>query len=196
MRGWLRTVLALVVAATAIATAHAEQIADRFEQAREEGVVVVYAATDLEVVKPVIDDFEALHPGVRVQYHDMHSAELHARVVNERRRGVAGADVAWSFGDRPAGRRLIDQTATAREAPLQTAAAVSALRPRCRRPRPSAPAGAVVTPTACWRAICSRHAGWCPLLDREPASLRSLLAADPRRLGLQPAAAQDAAPTR
>jgi iron(III) transport system substrate-binding protein len=56
MRGWLRTVLALVVAATAIATAHAEQIADRFEQAREEGVVVVYAATDLEVVKPVIDD--------------------------------------------------------------------------------------------------------------------------------------------
>ncbi|MDA0236781.1 MAG: substrate-binding domain-containing protein, partial [Proteobacteria bacterium] len=94
-RAALKTVLA-VVAAVAIAPVRAEPIADRFDQARLEGVVVVYAATDLEVVKPVIDDFEALHPGVRVQYHDMHSAELHARVVDEARRGLAGADVVWS----------------------------------------------------------------------------------------------------
>lgn len=93
---WLKTVLAFVAVTAASAMAQAEQIADRFEQARHEGVVVVYAATDLEVVKPVIEDFEALHPGVRVQYHDMHSAELHARVVDEARRGVAGADVVWS----------------------------------------------------------------------------------------------------
>ena len=40
--------------------ARAEQMADRLEQARQEGVVVVYAAADLEVVKPVLDDFEHL----------------------------------------------------------------------------------------------------------------------------------------
>ena len=95
-RAWVKTVLAFVALAAATVTARAEQIADRFDQARLEGVVVVYAATDLEVVKPVIDDFEALHPGVRVQYHDMHSAQLHARVVDEARRGVPGADVVWS----------------------------------------------------------------------------------------------------
>ena len=53
-RAWVRTVLALAALATATATARAEQIADRFDQARLEGVVVVYAATDLDVVKPVI----------------------------------------------------------------------------------------------------------------------------------------------
>ena len=53
-RAWVRTVLALAALATATATARAEQIADRFDQARLEGVVVVYAATDLDVVRRTI----------------------------------------------------------------------------------------------------------------------------------------------
>ena len=94
--GWLRSALSFVALAAAMAMAHAEPIGDRLAQAREEGVVVVYASADLDVVKPVVEDFEALHPGVRVEYHDMQSAELHARVVDEARRGVVGADVVWS----------------------------------------------------------------------------------------------------
>ena len=90
--GWLRSALSFVALAAAMAMAHAEPIGDRLAQAREEGVVVVYAAADLDVVKPVVEDFEALHPGVRVEYHDMQSAELYARVVDEARRGVVGAE--------------------------------------------------------------------------------------------------------
>jgi iron(III) transport system substrate-binding protein len=98
--GWRRfagrTLVACVLAGGAIATVRAEPMADRLEQARREGVVVVYAATDLDVVKPVVDDFEALHPGIRVEYHDMHSAELYARVMDEAGRGALAADVVWS----------------------------------------------------------------------------------------------------
>jgi len=86
----------MIAATTAAMGAHAEKTIDRQEQARREGVVVVYAASDLEAVRPVVDDFEALHPGVRVEYHDMQSGDLYARVVDEARRGVLAADVVWS----------------------------------------------------------------------------------------------------
>ena len=66
------------------------------QQAQREGAVVVYAATDRRVVQPLIDDFETLHPGVRVEYHDMNSADLYQRMLAEAAEGETRADVVWS----------------------------------------------------------------------------------------------------
>lgn len=94
----LRGLRALATAAAMLfaAVAGAEPAVDRFEQARREGRVVVYAATDQDVIQPILDDFEALHPGIRVEYRDMNSSELYELVVNERAAGRPGPDVVWS----------------------------------------------------------------------------------------------------
>lgn len=57
--------------------------------------VVIYAATDRQVVEPLIADFETLHPDIRVEYHDMDSAVVFARF--QREAGSGGkADIVWS----------------------------------------------------------------------------------------------------
>ncbi|MBE0620727.1 MAG: ABC transporter substrate-binding protein [Burkholderiales bacterium] len=57
--------------------------------------VVVYASTDLQVVKPLIADFEMLYPEVKVDYHELNSTELYARFLREA--GTESrADVVWS----------------------------------------------------------------------------------------------------
>lgn len=61
----------------------------------DEGRVVVYAATDRDIIQPLIDDFELRHPGIKVEYHDMHSTVLYQRVVDEARAG-GRVDVVWS----------------------------------------------------------------------------------------------------
>ncbi len=64
--------------------------------ARREGRVVVYASTDARIAAPLVRDFEAFYPGIRVDYRDMKTTELHYRVVAEKSRGELGADVVWS----------------------------------------------------------------------------------------------------
>lgn len=57
--------------------------------------MVLYAATDSQVVAPLIADFEALHPDIRVIYHDLNSGELYDRFLREV--GTAQQpDVLWS----------------------------------------------------------------------------------------------------
>ncbi len=60
-----------------------------------EGRVVVYGNTDFRLTQRLIRDFEARHPGVRVEYHEMNSVELHHRVIAEAG-SEEGPDVAWS----------------------------------------------------------------------------------------------------
>jgi iron(III) transport system substrate-binding protein len=80
----------------AAGAAHAGWAGDELRaKAAGEGVVVIYAATDVSAARALIEDFERAHPGVRVEYHDMQSAELNARFLEERRHG-AGPDVVWS----------------------------------------------------------------------------------------------------
>ena len=56
---------------------------------------VIYAATDWEVVRPLIADFEQLHPQIKVDYRDMNSSDLYARFLREA--GTeSSADVVWS----------------------------------------------------------------------------------------------------
>lgn len=64
--------------------------------ARREGRVVVYASTDARIAAPLVRDFEAFYRGIRVDYRDMKTTELHHRVVAEQSRGELGADVVWS----------------------------------------------------------------------------------------------------
>lgn len=73
-------------------------------RAQREGAVTVYASTDLEVVQPLIDAFEARYPGIRVRYQDLNTIELHNRFLAESANlGTAtpghdadNADVLWS----------------------------------------------------------------------------------------------------
>lgn len=67
----------------------------RLASAVLEARLVIYAATDQSVVQPLIDDFETLHPGVKVEYHDMNSSALYRRFVDEAAAG-GKADVVWS----------------------------------------------------------------------------------------------------
>ena len=184
--GWLRSALSFVALAAVTATAHAEPIGDRLAQAREEGVVVVYAAADLDVVRPVVEDFEALHPGVRVEYHDMHSAELYARVVDEARRGVVGADVVWSSAMDLQVKLVNDGHAQPHRS------AETAALPRWAVWKDEAfgttyePAAIVYNKRLLAEAdVPDSHAGLIRLLDRAPAQLRGRVATyDPERSGL------------
>ncbi|MEI7429633.1 MAG: ABC transporter substrate-binding protein [Betaproteobacteria bacterium] len=59
------------------------------------GPVVLYAATDRQVVDPLIRDFESAHPDIKVIYQDLNSGELYDRFLSERE-SKDQADVLWS----------------------------------------------------------------------------------------------------
>lgn len=88
----LATLLALLATVT---PAVAQSSADLQAAAAREGVVVIYAATDRSVAEGLLQDFVRRYPGIRVEYHDMSSAELYHRFVEEAKDG-GRADVVWS----------------------------------------------------------------------------------------------------
>ena len=59
------------------------------------GTVVIYAAADLQVVEPLIVDFEQTHPDIKVEYHDLQSSDLYHRFLKEAGTG-SKADIVWS----------------------------------------------------------------------------------------------------
>ena len=81
----IRTILRLtLIGACALCAAFAQA-----------GTMVLYAATDRQVVEPLINDFEQAHPDIKVIYHDLNSVELHERFLAELG-GENQADVVWS----------------------------------------------------------------------------------------------------
>lgn len=59
------------------------------------GTVVIYAAADLQVVEPLIVDFEQNHPDIKVEYHDLQTTDLYLRFLRET--GTESkADIVWS----------------------------------------------------------------------------------------------------
>ena len=52
--------------------------------AKKEGKVVVYSTTDTAAAGPLIKDFQALYPGISVEYNDMNSTEVYNRYISER----------------------------------------------------------------------------------------------------------------
>ena len=59
------------------------------------GTVVIYAVADLQVVKPLISDFEQAHPEIKVEYHDLQSTDLYDRFLKEIGTNST-ADIVWS----------------------------------------------------------------------------------------------------
>ena len=64
--------------------------------ANKEGKVVIYSALDTKAAQPLIRDFNALYPDVKVEYNDMNSTELYNRFIAEVASGQGGTDVMWS----------------------------------------------------------------------------------------------------
>lgn len=66
------------------------------DDAKKEGKLIVYAATDTKAAEPLIKDFNAMYPAIKVEYNDMNSTEIYNRFISEAAAGGATADVLWS----------------------------------------------------------------------------------------------------
>ncbi len=64
--------------------------------ALKEGKVVVYAATDRDIIAPLLADFAELFPRIVVEYHDLNTGEMNTRFLDEVASGRPTADVLWS----------------------------------------------------------------------------------------------------
>ena len=66
------------------------------DAAKKEGKVVIYSTTDAVAANPLVKDFEALYPGIKVEYSDLNSTELYNRFIAEAAANNGTADVMWS----------------------------------------------------------------------------------------------------
>ena len=69
---------------------------DTVTAAKKEGKVVVYSTTDTAAANFLIKDFQALYPGISVEYNDMNSTEVYNRFISEKAANAGSADVLWS----------------------------------------------------------------------------------------------------
>ena len=96
--------LTLATAIAALSTAAFAQVpagypadyAQTVAAAKKEGKVVVYSALDTKAAQPLIKDFSALYPDIKVEYNDMNSTELYNRFIAEVASGQGSADIMWS----------------------------------------------------------------------------------------------------
>src|SRR5215475_12355313 len=103
MNSFGRTAAAAILALLGCAAAHAQAPAGYpadykaiVDGAKKEGKVVVYSTTDAKLAQPLIKDFEAAFPGVKVEYTDMNSTEVYSRFTSENAANAASADAVWS----------------------------------------------------------------------------------------------------
>jgi iron(III) transport system substrate-binding protein len=97
----LATAMALTATAqdTAFAQVPAGYPADYsklIDAAKKEGKVVIYSTTDAASANPLVKDFEALYPGIKVEYSDLNSTELYNRFIAEAAANNGTGDVVWS----------------------------------------------------------------------------------------------------
>jgi iron(III) transport system substrate-binding protein len=99
----MKTIVGATVAAMFSASAFAQVPAGYpadyqkiIDGAKKEGKVVIYGATDSKATQPLIKDFNALYPGITVEYNDMNSTEVYNRFISEVAAGGNTADVMWS----------------------------------------------------------------------------------------------------
>lgn len=94
---------ALMLAVAGAATAQApqgypENYGALIDAAKQEAALRIYSTTDAGAAQALVKDFEALYPGVAVEYSDISSAELYSRVISEKAAGQPSADVVWTSG--------------------------------------------------------------------------------------------------
>src|SRR6185295_1329322 len=91
--------LALTSAAAlgqAVPAGYPADYAQTIAAANKEGKVVVYSALDTKAAQPLIKDFNALYPNIKVEYNDMNATEMYNRFIAEAASGQGSADVMWS----------------------------------------------------------------------------------------------------
>jgi iron(III) transport system substrate-binding protein len=66
------------------------------DAAKKEGKLVIYSTTDTKAAEPIVKDFEALYPGIKVEYNDLNSTELYNRFIGEAAAGGGTGDITWS----------------------------------------------------------------------------------------------------
>jgi iron(III) transport system substrate-binding protein len=72
------------------------EYAQTLAAAKKEGKVVIYSALDTKAAQPLIKDFNAVYPDIKVEYNDMNSTEIYNRFIAEVASGQGSADVLWS----------------------------------------------------------------------------------------------------
>ena len=88
--------IAAPVLAQNVPAGHPADYAQTIAAAKKEGKVVIYSALDTKAAQPLIKDFNALYPDIKVEYNDMNSTEMYNRFIAESASGQGGADVMWS----------------------------------------------------------------------------------------------------
>jgi iron(III) transport system substrate-binding protein len=88
--------LAALTAAAQVPAGYPAGYAETIAAAKKEGKVVVYSTTDTAAAGFLIKDFQALYPGISVEYNDMNSTEVYNRFISERAANAGSADVLWS----------------------------------------------------------------------------------------------------
>lgn len=100
-----RTIATAAAAATLALTApaHAQvpagysaDYAKVIEAAKKEGTVGLSTTTDGFAADPLINDFQALYPGIKVDNSSLNSTELYNRFIAEVAAGSGTVDVLWS----------------------------------------------------------------------------------------------------
>jgi len=66
------------------------------EAAKKEGKLIVYSTTDAASSSALLKDFQALYPGISLEYTDLNSTELYNRFIAESAAGSGTADLVWS----------------------------------------------------------------------------------------------------
>ncbi|MBW7923233.1 MAG: ABC transporter substrate-binding protein [Burkholderiaceae bacterium] len=92
----LSLLVALPAAAQSVPPGYPADYQKVIDAAKKEGKVIVYSTTDTKAANPVIQDFESLYPGIKVEYNDMNSTELYSRYLSEQASGSKSGDVVWS----------------------------------------------------------------------------------------------------
>ena len=64
--------------------------------AKKEGKLVIYSTTDAVSANPLVKDFEAMYPDIKVEYSDLNSTELYNRFIAEAAANNGTADFLWS----------------------------------------------------------------------------------------------------
>ena len=88
--------LALLAPALAAADDRPRTDAAVVAAAKKEGRVVIYSTTDSKITDPLLKDFAALYPEIKVDYSDLNSTEIYNRFISEAAAGGGSADLLWS----------------------------------------------------------------------------------------------------
>ena len=88
--------LSLAAGRATAAGANPRTAAQTIAAAEKEGTVVVYSTTDAAIAAPLLKDFAALYPKIKVEFSDLNSTELYNRFVSEVAAGGGSGDFLWS----------------------------------------------------------------------------------------------------